>query len=41
LVEAAKKENAACNAAAFEMYGLTKLERAARGGNGEGERHGD
>lgn len=42
LVEAAEKEHvAACNAAAFEMYGLTKLERAALGGNGEGGRHGD
>ncbi|MGE0682184.1 MAG: Eco57I restriction-modification methylase domain-containing protein [Candidatus Binatia bacterium] len=42
LVKAAEKGNvAACNAATFEMYGLTKMERIALGGNGEGERHGD
>lgn len=36
LVEAAEKGDvAACNAAAFEVYGLTKAERAALGGNGD------
>jgi hypothetical protein len=36
LIEAAENVNVgACNAAAFEVYGLSKAERAALGGNGD------
>jgi hypothetical protein len=36
LIEAAEQDNvAACNAVVFDLYGLTKVERAALGGNGD------
>lgn len=38
LSEAAERgDTAACNAATFELYRLSKEERAALGGNGEGQ----
>jgi len=42
LIDAADKRNtAACNAAAFEVYGLTEEEQTALGRSGEEEKHGD